>query len=105
MSVSMLMAHRGESLFQRAVGESGGLSSRPARAKYCSQCEHDGEKYAACRAIAPELRSCRSRYRRPLVHPVIEPYVLPASPYDAFASGQQNDVPLLLGSNAEKRVR
>jgi para-nitrobenzyl esterase len=35
-------------------------------------------------------------------HPVIDPYVLPAAPYEAFASGQQNDVPLLLGSNAEE---
>jgi para-nitrobenzyl esterase len=33
---------------------------------------------------------------------VIEPYVLPVSPYEAFASGQQNNVPLLLGSNADE---
>ena len=33
---------------------------------------------------------------------MIEPYVLPVSPYEAFASGQQNDVPLLIGSNAEE---
>jgi len=37
-----------------------------------------------------------------IVHPVIEPYVLPVSPYEAFASGVQNDVPLLLGSNADE---
>ena len=35
-------------------------------------------------------------------HPVIEPYVLPLSPYEAFTSGQQNDVPLLIGSNADE---
>ena len=34
--------------------------------------------------------------------PVIEPYVLPRSPYDTFVLGQQNDVPLLIGSNAEE---
>jgi para-nitrobenzyl esterase len=34
-------------------------------------------------------------------HPVIEPYVFPIAPYEAFRSGTQNDVPLLLGSNAE----
>jgi para-nitrobenzyl esterase len=28
--------------------------------------------------------------------------VLPRSPYDAFVSGQQNDVPSLIGSNAEE---
>ena len=35
-------------------------------------------------------------------HPVIEPYVLPASPYEAFAAGRQNDVPTLIGFNAEE---
>jgi para-nitrobenzyl esterase len=33
---------------------------------------------------------------------VIEPYVLPVAPYEAFSSGTQNDVPLLLGSNTEE---
>ncbi len=33
---------------------------------------------------------------------MIEPYVLPLSPYVAFASGLQNDVPLLIGSNADE---
>ncbi len=33
---------------------------------------------------------------------MIEPYVLPASPYEAFSSEEQNDVPLLIGSNAEE---
>lgn len=33
---------------------------------------------------------------------MIEPYVLPESPYDAFVSGHQNDVPLLLGSNKDE---
>ena len=37
-----------------------------------------------------------------ITHPVIEPFLLPRSPYEVFVSGQQNDVPLLLGSNAEE---
>src|ERR1700693_347798 len=37
-----------------------------------------------------------------IVHAVIEPYVLPRSPYEVFASGLQNDVPLLIGSNADE---
>src|SRR5208282_3637486 len=37
-----------------------------------------------------------------ITHPVIEPYVLPVTPYEGFASGQQNDVPVLIGSNAEE---
>ena len=35
-------------------------------------------------------------------HPVIEPYLLPESPYDAFVEGRQNDVPILVGSNADE---
>lgn len=37
-----------------------------------------------------------------LVHPVIEPYVFPVSPYEAFTSVRRNDVPLLIGSNTEE---
>jgi para-nitrobenzyl esterase len=69
--------------------------------------EHDGEKYAASLGTA----SVKDLRRLPatqltgnaggIVHAVIEPYVLPLSPYEAFASGQQNDVPLLIGSNAD----
>ncbi len=33
---------------------------------------------------------------------MIEPYALPASPYEAFAAGAQNDVPILVGSNADE---
>ena len=36
-----------------------------------------------------------------ICHPVIESYALPV-PYEGFRSGQQNDVPLLIGSNAEE---
>jgi para-nitrobenzyl esterase len=35
-------------------------------------------------------------------HPVVEPYVLPRSPYDVFAAGEQNDVAILIGSNADE---
>jgi para-nitrobenzyl esterase len=70
--------------------------------------ERDGEKYAVSLG-APSLQELRRLPADRLtgnaggtVHPVIEPYVLPTSPYEAFATGQQNDVPLLLGSNAEE---
>ncbi len=33
---------------------------------------------------------------------MIEPYVLPESPYEAFAAGRQAAVPVLVGSNAEE---
>ncbi len=112
MSVSMLMGSpRAKGLFQRAIGESGGLFEPLQLApKYLlANAEHDGEKYAASLG-ASSLRELRKLPAAALLggtagdisHPVIEPYVLPAAPYEAFATGQQNDVPLLIGSNAEE---
>jgi para-nitrobenzyl esterase len=111
ISVSILMASPlAKGLFQRAIGESGGLFEPLQLApKYLlANAERDGEKYAASLG-APSLQELR---RLPaarltgnadgIVHPVIEPYVLPVSPYEAFSSGQQNDVPLLIGSNADE---
>ena len=111
MSVSMLMASPpAKGLFQRAIGESGGLFEPLQLApKYLlANAEQDGQKYAASLG-ATSLQQLRQLPARLLtgnaggiVHPVIEPYVLSLSPYEAFASGQQNDVPLLIGSNTEE---
>ena len=111
ISVSILMASPlAKGLFQRAIGESGGLFEPLQLApKYLlANAERDGEKYAASLG-AISLKELRrlpanlfSGNAGGIVHPVIEPYVLPLSPYEAFTSGQQNDVPLLLGSNAEE---
>jgi para-nitrobenzyl esterase len=112
MSVSMLMASpQAKGLFQRAIGESGGLFEPLQLApKYLlANAEHDGEKYAASLGAA-SLKDLRKLPAAALFggsagdvsHPVIEPYVLPAAPYEAFASGQQSDVPLLIGSNADE---
>jgi para-nitrobenzyl esterase len=112
MCVSMLMASpQAKGLFQRAIGESGGLFEPLQLApKYLlANAEHDGEKYAASLGVGT-LQGLRNLPAAALFggtagdvsHPVIEPYVLPAAPYQAFASGQQNDVPLLIGSNAEE---
>ena len=111
MSVSVLMASPlAKGLFQRAIGESGGLFEPLQLApKYLlANAERDGEKYA----VSLGAKSLQELRRLPaaqltgngggIVHPVIEPYVLPASPYEAFTSGQQNDVPLLIGSNADE---
>jgi para-nitrobenzyl esterase len=111
MSVSMLMASPlAKGLFQRAIGESGGLfEPLQLGPKFLlANAEHDGEKFAASLG-APSLKELRRLPASQLtgnaggiVHAVIEPYVLPLSPYEAFAAGQQNDVPLLIGSNAEE---
>jgi para-nitrobenzyl esterase len=111
ISVSILMASPlAKGLFQRAIGESGGLFEPLQIApKYLlANAEHDGEKYAASMGAATlqQLRQIPASQLTGnaggICHPVIEPYVLPVSPYDAFTSGQQNDVPLLLGSNADE---
>ncbi len=111
ISVSILMASpRAKGLFQRAIAESGGLFEPLQLApKYLlANAERDGEKYAASLG-ATSLQELRRLPANKLtgnaggiVHPVIEPYILPASPYEAFTTGQQNDVPLLLGSNADE---
>jgi para-nitrobenzyl esterase len=111
ISVSILMASPlAKGLFQRAIGESGGLFEplQLGPQFLLANAERDGEKYAVSLGAA----SLKKLRRLPasqltgnaggIVHPVIEPYVLPVSPYEAFASGQQNDVPLLIGSNAEE---
>jgi para-nitrobenzyl esterase len=111
ISVSILMASPlVKGLFQRAIGESGGLFEPVALAPkfLLANAERDGDKYAASLG-APSLKELRqlpatllTANSGGIVHAVIEPYVLPLSPYEAFTSGQQNDVPLLSGSNAEE---
>ncbi len=111
ISVSILMASPlAKGLFQRAIGESGGLFEPVQLApKYLlANAERDGEKYA----VSLGATSLQQLRRLPaarltgnaegIVHPVIDPYVLPVLPYEAFTSGRQNDVPLLIGSNAEE---
>ena len=111
ISVSILMASPlAKGLFQRAIGESGGLFEPLQLApKYLlANAERDGDKYAVSLGAASlkELRQLPATLLTGnaggIVHPVIEPYVLPISPYEAFASGLQNDVPLLIGSNSDE---
>jgi para-nitrobenzyl esterase len=111
ISVSILMASPlAKGLFQRAIGESGGLFEPLQIApKYLLvNAEREGEQYALSLGAASlqELRrlppSQLTGNAGGICHPVIESYVLPVSPYEAFRSEQQNDVPLLIGSNAEE---
>lgn len=37
---------------------------------------------------------------RPTTHPIIDGWVIPRSPAEAFASGQESAIPLMIGSNA-----
>ena len=111
ISVSILMASPlAKGSFQRAIGESGGLFEPLQLApKYLlANAEKDGEKFAAslgATSIEDLRRLPASRLTgndSGITHPVIEPFLLPESPYEAFVAGRQHDVPLLLGSNAEE---
>ncbi len=72
--------------------------------------EHDGEGYAASPGVHSLVEATRAAGGQvllkgkagPISHPVIEPYALPQSPYDVFVAGKQNDVPILVGSNADE---
>jgi para-nitrobenzyl esterase len=84
------------------------LTARKSPEYLLANAENDGEKYAASLGVTSlqELRRLPADRLNGnaggIVHPVIESYVFPVSPYQAFTSGRQNDVPLLLGSNAEE---
>ena len=112
MSVSMLMASpRAKGLFHRAIGQSGGVFEplRIAPQYLLVNAERDGKEYVSS-LRADSIAALRKRPAAELLegaansvsHPVIEPYVLPTGPYDALASGSYNNVPILVGFNAEE---
>jgi para-nitrobenzyl esterase len=112
MSVSLLIASpRAKGLFHRAIGQSGGVFEplRLAPGYRLAQAEKDGLSYgasldagslAALRAL-PADRLLEGRASQ-VSHPVIEPLVLPLSPYEAFVAGRQNKTAVLIGYNAEE---
>jgi para-nitrobenzyl esterase len=111
-SVSILMASPlAGGLFQRAIAESGGMFEpiKLAPGYQLAKAESDGVAYAAsvgARSLA-DLRVLPAATLLggkvdSITHPVIEPYVLPASPYDVFVRGDQNGGAVLVGSNADE---
>jgi para-nitrobenzyl esterase len=111
-SVSLLLASPlAKGLFQRAIGESGGVLEplQIAPAYRLANAERDGEAYAASLGAhgVADLRKLPAGdllkgSAAAVSHPIVEPYVLPAPPYDVFAAGRQIDVPTLIGFNAEE---
>lgn len=115
MSISLLMASPlARGLFQRAIGESGAFFVPPAATGsverwFLAGAEQQGVKFgaaagapsiAALRKLSPELILKASD--EGTTHPIIDGYVLPEEPYEAFMADRQNDVPLLVGSNADE---
>lgn len=96
-------------LFQRAIGESGGLFEPVALNPGYSLrgAEAEGVDFAH-RAGAPTLEHLRKMSVADLLripfnpHLVIDGVALTGSPYDLYARGAQNDVDILIGYNAQE---
>ncbi|HEX2591777.1 MAG TPA: carboxylesterase family protein [Rhizomicrobium sp.] len=111
-SVSVLMASPlAKGLFRGAIAQSGGLFEplQLAPNYQLANAEKDGVAYAAsvgAHSLA-ELRTLPAAAllkgdAAKVTHPVIEPAVMPRSPYEVFAAGEQARVPVLVGSNADE---
>lgn len=111
MSISLLIASpRARGLFNRAIAQSGGVFEpiQLAPNYLLANAERDGLAFAAALGASSiaQLRALPAERllasQGPVSHPVIEPVLLPRTPYDAYVMGSFNDVPLLLGSNEEE---
>jgi para-nitrobenzyl esterase len=108
-SVNILMASPlAAGLFSRVIAESGG-SFAPMRS--LTEGEKEGRQLAARAGAGPEaLKSLRAMPAADLVKAttdddidaVVDGWVLPQSVYSIFAQGKQNDVPVVVGSNANE---
>jgi para-nitrobenzyl esterase len=113
--VSLLMASPlARGLFARAIGESGGaLTTIPAFGpKPLNVSEQDGVRFVqsvGASSIA-ELRTkpanelLEAAIKNPITYAfgVVDGYVVPQHPALIYAQGKQNDVPLLVGWNADE---
>ncbi|HEX7838943.1 MAG TPA: carboxylesterase family protein [Kofleriaceae bacterium] len=110
ISISALIASPlARGLFQRAIGESGGLFE-PIELDpgfWPDGAEAEGQDFAqhsrgATLAALREM-SVEELLKTPFkAHFVVDRYVLASSPFDAYKAGAQNDVDLLVGSNADE---
>ena len=108
-SVNALMASPlAKGLFQRAIGESG-ASFAPMRT--LADAEKSGAALAASLGAGETpIKTLRAKPAEELlkasdeqtVRPMVDGWVLPQDVYTIFAEGKQNDVPLLLGFNADE---
>lgn len=110
ISVSALVASPlAKGLFQRAIGESGGLFEPLDLSPGFSLAgaEDSGRQFAQ-RQGASTLAQLRAKSASDLLstpfdaHFVVDGYVLKESPFDAYQNHAQNDVDVLVGSNADE---
>jgi para-nitrobenzyl esterase len=114
-NVSLLMASPlANALFARAIGESGGALTPSATfgPKPLQIGEQDGVKFAqslgvnsiAELRVRPAQEILEAAIKNPITYGfgVVDGYVVPAHPASLYAQGKQNDVPLMVGWNADE---
>ncbi len=110
ISISALVASPlAKGLFQRAIGESGGLFEPLAVAPGFDPAgaQEEGVEFER-RSGAKTLVELRAMPVAKLLklpfgpHFVLDGYALAKSPFDTYRDGEQNDVDLLVGSNADE---
>jgi para-nitrobenzyl esterase len=111
-AISFLLASPpARGLFHRAIAQSGGAfePTQLGPQYQLANAEADGANYArglganslsALRALPVADLIGRDGVR--VSHPVLGAPILPRSPYESYVSGQQIDVPILIGSNSEE---
>ena len=110
ISLSILTASPlARGLFERAIGESGGLFEPvEISSDYKLPGAEDEGRDFVRRAHAASIAKLREMPARRLLaipfgpHPVLDGYVLRDSPYDVYRAGLENPVTLLIGSNADE---
>jgi para-nitrobenzyl esterase len=93
-------------LFHRAIGESGGAF---APMKKLAEVEQTGLKFAQA-LHAENIADLRARPAKDILEagslvsfpPNVDGWMLPEDVYTIFAKGKQNDVPIIVGSNADE---
>jgi len=113
--VSLLMASPlANGLFARAIGESGGALTPTATfgPKPLQIGEQDGAKFAqslglnsiAELRVRPAQEILQAAIKNPITYGfgVVDGYVVPEHPASLYAQGKQNDVPLMVGWNADE---
>lgn len=108
-AVNALMASPlAKGLFHSAIGESGGVF---APMKSLADAEKAGEQLAsALNAAQDTLKTLRSKpaeellkaSNTPTTSAIVDGWVLPQDVQTIFSQGKQNDVPLLVGNNADE---
>ena len=113
-SVNHMMATPlAKGLFHRAIGESGGGFGSFGTAYSRSEMEAVGTHFASRllgEDVSASLEAMRSKSGEAVMaargevrfSPNVDGHVFPDSIYNIFAAGQQNDVPVIVGSNADE---